>query len=224
MTKIYNTVLAISLFLSFQLNAQVCDSLVPVFNVNLSGQPDSTWISPPVQRLGHCCNADSIDRCIEFIVTVDSAARSIWFNRVCGNLPIGPMYYKVNCGQPIPLGDFVCLNGIGPHVITFCRPGNNTECYAITSFDTTFCVFTSSQKELINTNSSFKVSPNPFHTSFTLNCTLNSVKSPLKIYNVIGGLVQSQIITSMHQQVSLNAKPGIYFIEVDGRVQKMVMY
>jgi hypothetical protein len=46
----------------------------------------------------------------------------------------------------------------------------------------------------------------------------------LKIYNVIGGLVHSQTITSVHQQVSLNAKPGIYFLEVDGRVQKVVMY
>ena len=43
------------------------------------------------------------------------------------------MFYQLNCGSPTAVGAPLCLNGTGPHVITFCKPGNNFNTYCITS-------------------------------------------------------------------------------------------
>jgi len=43
------------------------------------------------------------------------------------------MYYQVNCGTAVAVGEPICLNGYGPHILTFCKPGNNINQYSITS-------------------------------------------------------------------------------------------
>jgi gliding motility-associated-like protein len=113
--------------------AQGCDPVTPVFNVDMTGQPNGTWISPVTQRDGHCCTASGADRCIDFIVTLDPAAHGIIFNIASGAVPPGALYYQVNCGPPVPVGNVICLSGVGPHMITFCKPGNNNNTYSITS-------------------------------------------------------------------------------------------
>ncbi len=115
----YIYIIGLFLILSFtsfsRANAQVssCDSIVPVFYVDLSGHPDSTWISPLVYRQGLCCG-DHGTRCLRFVITLDSSALGIAFNIASGALPSGSMYYKIDCGPEVAVGSPICLNGPGP--------------------------------------------------------------------------------------------------------------
>lgn len=122
----------------FQDSHAQCASTVPTFNVDLTGAPDSTWISPPTVRIDTCCGAVNPDNCVLFIVTLDSTANGIVMDiptgGSCGARPTGSLFYQVNCGPPVAIGTPVCLSGPGPHNITFCKPGNNANCYQITSF------------------------------------------------------------------------------------------
>lgn len=136
MRKLYLTFLPVIIFLVSgvrTLEAQNCDPSVPSFIVNLTGNPDSSWTSPPVQRVGQCCGVTPPDICVSFIVTLDPNSVSIVFNITAGAVPPGALYYQVNCGPQIAVGDTICLNGVGPHEITFCKPGNNTNEYTITA-------------------------------------------------------------------------------------------
>lgn len=119
--------------ISNPLSAQICNPTVPSFNVNLTGNPNGTWISPLVVRAGNCCGTSNPDRCIQFNVTLDPAAQGILFSVYSGAMPPGALFYQVNCGPPTPVGTPLCLNGPGPHIITFCKPGNNQNQYQITS-------------------------------------------------------------------------------------------
>jgi gliding motility-associated-like protein len=114
-------------------SAQICDPTVPVFTIDLTGNPNGVWTSPFIGRNGQCCSASGANVCVEFVITLDSAANGISFDIVAGAVPGGALFYQVNCGAPSPLGSPVCLSGPGPHYITFCKPGNNTNVYQITS-------------------------------------------------------------------------------------------
>jgi gliding motility-associated-like protein len=129
----YISAFVCSLLHAFVLPAQPCDPNTPVFTADLSGSPDSNWYSPSIQRLGYCCSAAGSDVCIEFIVTLDTGASGISFNIASGAVPPGALYYQVNCGVPIMVGQPICLNGVGPHLLTFCKPGNNKNSFSITS-------------------------------------------------------------------------------------------
>lgn len=102
------------------------------FPVNLTGQPNGTYISPPAYRGGSCCTSGQTN-CIEFVITLDSAAVGINFSVASGADPGGALYYQVNCGPVIATGTPICLSGTGPHIITFCKPGGNVNTYQITS-------------------------------------------------------------------------------------------
>ena len=119
---------------SGRISAQLCDPSTPLYTVDLSGNPGGVWTSPSHSRHGQCCSAVSPDVCVEFILTLDSAAIGINFNITSGAIPPGSLYYQINCGPPIPVGQPICLNGAGPHHLTFCKPGNNPNEYSITSF------------------------------------------------------------------------------------------
>jgi gliding motility-associated-like protein len=113
--------------------SQICDPVTPVFTVDLSGQPNGTWISPAIVRDGYCCGVSGSDKCIEFIITLDSLANGINFSIASGAVSGGAMFYQVNCGPQVSVGQPLCLSGPGPHLLTFCKPGNNTNTYQITS-------------------------------------------------------------------------------------------
>ena len=112
---------------------QGCDPSTPVFNANLTGQPNGTWYSTPVSRNGKCCGVTGSDVCIQFNLILDPLANGIRFDIVAGAIPSGALFYQINCGPPQAVGQPICLSGPGPHIITFCKPGNNTNIYAITS-------------------------------------------------------------------------------------------
>lgn len=113
-----------------------CDPTVPYYYVNLVGQPAGVWISPPHSRDGYCCSASGSDDCTSFEVVLDSTAVALSFNFVSGAVPPGALYYQINCGPPVPVGQPICISGPGPHRITFCKPGNNQNTYSITSIST----------------------------------------------------------------------------------------
>ena len=115
----------------------VCDNNTPFFEVDLTSAATMTYISPSVVRKGRCCGevGPPPPRCIEFEVTLHPDALGLSFNIYSGAIPSGAMYYQVNCGDPIPVGDPVCLAGVGPHTVTFCKPGGNENEYSIESFE-----------------------------------------------------------------------------------------
>jgi large repetitive protein len=110
-----------------------CDPATPFFTVDLTGNPNGTWTSPAVPRVGNCCGTLPPDKCIEFSITLDPAAVAINFQIVSGAVPPGALFYQIGCGPPIAVGSPICLNGPGPYTLTFCKPGNNINTYAITS-------------------------------------------------------------------------------------------
>lgn len=121
------------IILSQDLSAQYCDPSTPTFYADLTGQPNGVWVSPYRSRSGHCCGVTGVDRCVEFILTLDSAAVAIRFDITAGAVPPGALYYQIDCGPMVPVGSPICLNGTGPHHLTFCKPGNNPNEYSITS-------------------------------------------------------------------------------------------
>jgi gliding motility-associated-like protein len=129
--------IAILFFFATSHKAQsgLCSPNVPFFSCNLSANPNGVWVSnPPVSRNGNCCGTQSPDRCIEFQVTLHPTAVAINFQIASGAIPPGAMFYQVNCGPQVPVGQPICISGVGPHTITFCKPGNNLNTYQITSY------------------------------------------------------------------------------------------
>jgi hypothetical protein len=111
----------------------LCDPGVPHYVADLTGDPDGTWISPPDQRDGYCCGSSWPDRCISFTVILDDQAAGIIFDFYSGAEPSGAMFYQIECSDPTPVGDDICLPGGQTYFISFCKPGNNQNEYSITS-------------------------------------------------------------------------------------------
>ena len=121
-------------FFGLGANAQTyCDSLVPSFSVNLTSSPTATWTSPSIQRDGNCCGTTNPDKCLEFELSLHPNAVSINFDISSGAVPSGSMFYQINCGPQVPVGTPICLDGPGPHLLTFCKPGDNENTYTIQS-------------------------------------------------------------------------------------------
>jgi gliding motility-associated-like protein len=55
------------------------------------------------------------------------------FGIASGAIPGGSLFYQINCGPPVAAGQPICLSGSGPHILTFCKPGNNSNTYTISS-------------------------------------------------------------------------------------------
>jgi gliding motility-associated-like protein len=110
-----------------------CHPATPFYNVDLSANPNGSWTSPQGSRSNLCCGNSSPDRCVEFSITLSPDAIAINFQIASGAVPPGAMFYQVNCGTPVQVGSPICLNGPGPYTLTFCKPGNNPNAYAITS-------------------------------------------------------------------------------------------
>jgi hypothetical protein len=114
-----------------ELLAQPCSITTPTFTANLTGSPDSIWTSTSISRDGLCCGASNPDNCIEFILILDSLSSGIKLDIISGALPGGALFYQIGCGTSYQVGQEICLSGMGPHRITFCKPGGNTNIYRI---------------------------------------------------------------------------------------------
>lgn len=112
-----------------------CYGGTPTFVVDLSADPDSLWMSDPAERGGSCC-VPADDNCVQFHLTLapDVVAINFYIPDGCGAVPTGSLFYQVDCGPLTSVGSPICLDGPGPYVITFCKPGANENCYSIQSY------------------------------------------------------------------------------------------
>lgn len=117
-----------------ELNGQiVCSDDTPYFYVDLSNDADSTYLSPAIQRDGSCCGSMFPDVCIEFTVLLASSAVGLEFDIFSGAEPPGALFYQIDCGQIVMVGEEICLQGGQEYTITFCKPGANQNVYSIRS-------------------------------------------------------------------------------------------
>jgi gliding motility-associated-like protein len=134
--KSQNIFLFVLFLLATNIDAQPsgnCGPTTPFFEVNLSSDPNGTWNSTALPRVGNCCGTTAPDKCVEFKITLSPLAVAINFQIASGAVPPGALFYQINCGPPVMVGAPLCLNGPGPYSLTFCKPGNNINTYAITS-------------------------------------------------------------------------------------------
>lgn len=110
-----------------------CGPTTPSFTANLVGSPTGTWTSPSIVRDDTCCGATAPDKCLKITILLDQGAMGINFIVAAGAMPPGALFYQIGCGVPQLVGTPICLNGPGPHVLTFCKPGNNNNVYQIVS-------------------------------------------------------------------------------------------
>lgn len=115
------------------MRGQDCGANVPVIDVDLTADAGGTFFTPSVTRVGNCCGTTNPDRCIAFNITLSDDAQGIVFDICAGAVPPGALFYQVACGPPVAVGNILCLDGPGPHSLTFCKPGNNNNVYCITS-------------------------------------------------------------------------------------------
>ena len=109
----------------------ICSPAVPHFNVNLSGVPDSIWISPNVTRQPTCCGDPLTGNWtfVSFTVTLDPNVAEV----AVGLSPSDPGgassgYWIDVCGSyanRIEGGTEVCITGPGPHNFWYGKSGGN---------------------------------------------------------------------------------------------------
>jgi gliding motility-associated-like protein len=133
MNKVIHYTLLCFLFLTYKVGFSQCGPTTPSFTANLACCPTGTWTSPTVQRNDTCCGSTNPDKCIKFTIILAPNAVGINFNIASGAIPPGALFYQIGCGPPIAVGQPICLSGAGPHILTFCKPGNNNNTYEITS-------------------------------------------------------------------------------------------
>ena len=205
--------------------AQICDSLVPTFNVDLTGaNAGTTWTSPTVVRNGYCCDATNIDRCIQFVVTTGSNTCGLSLAFYISGPP-GTLFLRVCCGNQIEVGDTAFVSP-GTNYITFCKPGNATAQYTVTSLTNCISNIVTTPCSLIlpvseeSGRADISLFPNPFHTAATL--ISNWEKAQLNIYDALGTLVGKMLVHKGPTTIDRNLlADGIYFYKLqteDGKV------
>ena len=192
-----------------------CDSLVPAFNINFTGpMAGSTWTSPVVTRNGSCCGAIAPDRCIDFIITTDSQTIGICVS-YCPYVPNpGSLICQIDCSNPFVMGSmwtgtcvdtgYISVPGI--HYITFCKPGNNTLDYCVTSITSPLPTSVAEAELNLSTLSLNLTSPQ----TFTLEIfSVEGKKISEKNYSLGSGRHQLPVSTE-------NLEGGIYFLRISG--------
>ena len=140
--------LVVFLFFTFSLKAQItklpeCNLGVPHFNIDLSSNPDSMYITPEVERAKQCCgNANSNENYVSFYVKAHPDVAMIEVDIYSGANPPGDAAkYNVitggdslnpgSCGALIDAGSPTCvtLDASGYLKVTYYKPGKNKNRY-----------------------------------------------------------------------------------------------
>jgi hypothetical protein len=110
----------------------ICDAPVPHFNIDLTGVPDSVWVSPDVDRQETCCGDPGTGNWtfVSFTVTLDPNVAEV----AVGLAPADPGgtssgYWMDACGtwgDRIAGGDKVCISGPGTHNFWYGKSGGNS--------------------------------------------------------------------------------------------------
>lgn len=124
----------ILLFAVQTINAQ-CTSNVPTIVIDLSANPDTSWVMYEVNapnRLGQCCGAPTNQDCIRFEITLHPDAAGVFFD-YDGAAAYGSLSWQLNCGTAYSLRDTICVTETGSFTLTFCKPGADNGNYSLIS-------------------------------------------------------------------------------------------
>jgi hypothetical protein len=155
------------------------------------------------------------DRCIDFVIVTGSQTMAITASICTGQLPLGAIFYQVDCGPLYQMGygspgDTALITVPGIHYVTFCKPGNALNSYCLTAITDTSQIPTSiSEIEFVpfENNLSLNLSS---PSSFTLNIfSADGKKVSEKNYSLGAGQHRLALPTENLQQ-------GIYFCRVAG--------
>lgn len=113
-----------------------CQSVVPFFVINLSSDPDSTYTTPEIVRNGQCCGDNNNQNYVSFYVTLHPDVAMVEIGIAPGYAdPGGSGFYRIitggnlvtpgTCNPGIAGGTPTCITGVGPHKITYHKPGSN---------------------------------------------------------------------------------------------------
>jgi hypothetical protein len=197
---------------AIRLSCQVCDSVVPVFAVDFTGNNAGTlWNSPDTFRSGFCCAASGAEKCIHFVTHTDSGTTAIVFNLITTQLPLGAIYYQVDCGALMVVGDTTSVSS-GYHDVTFCRPGNGYAVYSIESLrDSISTISIQMENQAV-----VRVFPNPVAGSFRVQINKHpDLALTLRICNVFGCSVSDRKIMGSDLLIEAGELlPGLYYYEI----------
>ena len=107
-------------------------------NVNLATSPTAVFSNSyatvgPLTVSNTCCPAYAMagERCIKFSITLHPDAKGV---RLEMNPAVNQGVFRVGCSSTTyNVGSVVCLQGAGPHTITFCNASQVTSIFKITS-------------------------------------------------------------------------------------------
>ncbi|TNF47875.1 MAG: hypothetical protein EP305_06730, partial [Bacteroidetes bacterium] len=125
--------LCLSIFIFGKANAQ-CDPEVPTYVIDLSANPDTTWVlfeADAQNRNGQCCGVGSNENCIQFLITLHPNAAGIFFD-YDGAGAFGSLNWREDCGTPHSLKDTICVTTLS-FTLTFCKPGSDNGNYTLIS-------------------------------------------------------------------------------------------
>lgn len=118
---------------------QGCTIDVPVFNVDLIGNPDSIWIVEDVDRSGTCCDFQSPNSCLKFKIKIDSEAKGIIFSITGGTMPSNTDFQlmladETGCeSNTYKSKGVLCLVPETTYSLIFCQPDGNHNDFTIKS-------------------------------------------------------------------------------------------
>ncbi|MFY9311096.1 MAG: PKD domain-containing protein [Bacteroidia bacterium] len=107
-------------------------------DVNLTSSPTASFSNSystigPLTTSSTCCPSSYVpgERCRKFSITLHPDAKGIRFEM---NPGVSSGVFRINCGSnSYSVGSMVCLQGPGPHILTFCNPADVTALFKITS-------------------------------------------------------------------------------------------
>ena len=201
-----------------------CTSNIPHFFINLSNNPDSIWMFPPISREGFCCDAQWPERCIAFSVMLGEEAVGFFFTYEGAN-PSSEEYIMVNCMDNYLVGDTIPLEAYTYLTFTFCKQGDEATIYYVGSVSES----SSHVYELDNTtNIHFEIYPNPSTGEVTISYVSKSASEvTLHIMDLTGNEILSKSLPvnpqskSNHYKVS-DLPEGIYMVGISTRESSMV--
>lgn len=115
--------------------SQQCDPTVPLYQIDLSANSDTTWIlyeEDAQDRQGQCCNADPNENCIQFEIILNENTAGVFFD-YDGAGAYGSLNWQIDCGPEYNLKDTICFNGGDTVLLTFCKPGSDNGNYFLVS-------------------------------------------------------------------------------------------
>jgi hypothetical protein len=109
------------------------NNTVPSYQIDLRGNADGNFVTPPIVRSGGSCNAEPDERCVSFDVYLDENAEGIKLEQITGDKSNKNQLYFLDCDEPTILGKSICVKKKGKIKLSYCAEGIQSAAYRITS-------------------------------------------------------------------------------------------